>query len=166
MAEYRKIAVSDIENSPNPTTIKKEVDEALDIAAFGFNVYTVKQGEQMPWGYHYHPSHEEVFYVCSGSITVETADGTQEVNSGEIFYVPPGSPNRAYNPNDEPARVIAVGAPKDEDDSIIEEYCHNCEAITERISEHITDEKGREGYRLLCAQCNTETNRFFKDDQY
>ena len=70
---YRTVDVDDLPNAPNPTTAKKEVDEALGVESFGFNVYTVAPGERVPWGFHSHPRHEEVFYVLDGVLTVDTA---------------------------------------------------------------------------------------------
>jgi quercetin dioxygenase-like cupin family protein len=152
---YRRAVVDAIPDTPNPTRRKKELDEAVGATAFGFNLYEAAPGEQVPWGYHRHPDHEELFYVLSGSVVVETADGEIELGAGEALFVPPDAPNRARAVGEEPARLIAVGAPKSADDSRISEPCPACGAETDRTYEDRGDV-----YVLSCAACGAETTRF------
>ena len=148
MPEYTKVTVDDLPDAPNPTRHKKEVDEAVGATEFGFNVYTVDPGEQVPWGYHRHPDHEELFYVIEGELVVETADGDLTVDAGEALFVGPDSPNKARAVGDSPARVIAVGAPKDSDGAVIAEECPACGAETDR-----TYDRDGDDYVLSCADC-------------
>lgn len=178
MPEYPHVRVKELPDAPNPTAHKKEVDEALGIEAFGFNVYTARPGERLPWGYHSHTDHEELVYVIEGRLAVETpatrngdesedtADRTDEsrdgilcVRAGEALFVPPGAPQCARAVGKKPAQVIAIGAPKSTDDAVIAEYCPACEATTDRTHEAIeTDDEPV--YVLSCAECGTETDRF------
>ncbi|GGL58656.1 cupin domain-containing protein [Halocalculus aciditolerans] len=157
MAGYEKVDVWSLPNAPNPTTAKREVDEAVGASAFGFNVYEAAPGERVPWGRHRHPDHEELFFVLSGSLTVATPDGEYAVEEGEAFFVPADALNEAFVDESEQAacRFVAVGAPKDRDDAIIEEECPHCGAVTDRESE-----RADETYVLRCAACGAETDRF------
>jgi len=155
--DYRRVAVDGLPNRPNPSRVKREVDEAVGATAFGFNVYEADPGEQLPWGYHSHPDHEELFYVVAGVLVVETPEEEYRVGAGEAFFVPPDHPNRARAVGDEPARVVAVGAPKADDRAVIAEQCPACGADTDR--EYETVEEGSV-YVLRCVDCGTETDRF------
>lgn len=157
MPDYRKVAVSDVPNTPNPTRAKRELDEALGISTFGLNYYVAEPGEQVPWGRHRHPDHEEAFYVLEGALRVETPEREFLVEADEAFYVPADHWNRAVAAGDEPCRLLAVGAPKETDEAVIEEPCPECGEVTER--EYETREDG-EVYVLTCANCGAETLRF------
>lgn len=178
--EFRHVRVEDLPDAPNPTRHKKEVDEAVGATEFGFNVVTADPGQQLPWGFHSHPDHEELFYVLSGTVefetrepqggsdgrtgseregaTRETEDRTYEVTAGEAFFVPRDRGQRGVAVGDEPARVVAVGAPKATDDAVIEEACPSCGAVTGRAfdSEQVDETTV---YVLSCAECGTETDR-------
>ena len=67
-----------------------------------------------------HETQEEAFYVLSGTLAVETPDGTYEVESGGLFAVDPGSPQRAHNPEtaEEAVEVLAIGAPPVRGDAV------------------------------------------------
>lgn len=155
--DYRHVRVDDIPDAPNPTRHKKEVDEAVGASAFGFNVYTADPGERVPWGYHRHPDHEELIYVLDGALEIETADDTVRVEGGEAFFVPPNAPQSARAIGDQPARFVAVGAPKTEDGSVIEERCPECGETTGRTHEAVDD---GDTYILYCEDCGAETDRF------
>jgi mannose-6-phosphate isomerase-like protein (cupin superfamily) len=153
---YRTVHVDDLPDAPSPCS-KKEVDEALDVEGFGFNVYHVAPGERVPWGYHHHPRHEEVFCVLDGVLTVDTPDGSLIVEEGEALRVPPGHPNRAHNAGEEVVGLIAVGAPKETDEAVIAERCPACGEVTDRRSDRAD---GGDTIVLRCAGCGAETERF------
>jgi mannose-6-phosphate isomerase-like protein (cupin superfamily) len=157
---YPIVSVDGLPNAPSPAHAKKEVDEALGIDAFGFNVYTVFPGERVPWGFHRHPRHEEVFYVFEGTLTVDTADEPLTVGAGEVLRIPPDHPNRAHNADEGVVRLVAVGAPKETEDAVIEERCPSCEEVTGRRGERIDD---GDTVVLLCSECGAETDRFGRD---
>ena len=154
MTHVTKVAVEDLPDAPNPTRHKKEVDEALGTTEFGFNYYVADPGERLPWGSHRHPDHEELFYVLEGALEVETSDGLLPVTAGEAVFVPSDTTNLARATGEEPARVIAVGAPKERDGAIIEERCPSCGAETDRISAVDGDD-----YVLSCAACGEVVDR-------
>lgn len=156
MSEYRKLAVEDVENTPNPTRVKRELDEAVGATAFGLNYYVADPGEQVPWGRHRHPDHEEAFYVLSGELQVETPEGEFSVGADELFFVPENCWNRAVAVGDEPCRLLALGAPKDSDSSVIEDECPECGELTRWETERMDD---AEGWVLRCSDCGAETKR-------
>ena len=155
MLDYRKVVVDDLPDAPNPTRHKKEVDEAVGATAFGFNVYVADPGERVPWGYHRHPDHEELFYVLEGELAVETAEGEMRVRAGEALFVGRDAPNGARAVGDLPTRFVAVGAPTAEDGAVIAEVCPACGETTDRESRRAGDT-----VVLACAGCGAETDRF------
>jgi mannose-6-phosphate isomerase-like protein (cupin superfamily) len=159
MSGYRTVSVDDVPNTPSPAREKKEVDEAVGATEFGFNAYAAEPGEEIPWGYHRHPDHEELFYVLSGRLAFETPEGEFRVGPGEAFFVPRDHPNKARVVGDAPARFIAVGAPKASDEAIIEEECHACGEVADR-EYAVESGGGTEMYVLTCAACGAETKRF------
>jgi quercetin dioxygenase-like cupin family protein len=177
--EFPRVDVEALPDAPNPTTHKKEVDEALGIEAFGFNVYTARPGERLPWGYHYHLDHEELLYVIEGELELETpetrgtggdddggtADGGGEdegepprLAAGEALLVSPGAPQCTRAVGDSVTRVIAAGAPKDADGAVISEFCPACEEHTDRTYDQSETDDGPV-YVLSCADCGKETDR-------
>ena len=153
---YQHVDVTDLPDAPNPTREKKEVDEAVGATAFGFNVMTADPGEQLPWGYHRHPDHEELFYVVSGALRFETPDEEFRVATGEAFFVEPDSPQKAVAVGDGPAVVVATGAPKAADDAVVEERCPACGETTDRTHEEDVED-GERVYHLLCTSCGERT---------
>jgi len=83
----------------------------------GMRVYEAEPGEQLPLSYHYHDEQVEAFYVLAGTLHVETPAGDRVVEAEQVLVVEPGSPQRAYNPDDadESVRVLAIGAPSADD---------------------------------------------------
>jgi mannose-6-phosphate isomerase-like protein (cupin superfamily) len=76
-------------------------------------VYTARPGDQIPLNYHRHEEQEEAFFVLEGTLHVETPEGEFVVGEEQAFVVDPGSPHRAFIPDDADGRVrvLAVGAP-------------------------------------------------------
>ena len=162
--DYRQVVVDDLPDAPNPTRGKREVDEAVGAAGFGYNVFLADPGEELPWGYHYHPDHEEVLHVLEGELRVETPTGERHVDAGEVLYVPADHPQKAVSVGEGPARVIAVGAPAASDDAVIVEECDACGEWTGREFES-PEEDGTTVYVLSCAGCGAETDRLYPGDE-
>lgn len=114
---YHHIAVEDIEATPERPCTQRSISRAAGLDNLGANVYEVAPGEQIPLAYHYHDDQEEVFYVSSGTLHVETPGETFEVGADEVFVVEPDSPQRAFVPQsaDEAVRAFVVGAPAVDD---------------------------------------------------
>jgi len=83
----------------------------------GLRVYELAPGEQSGLAYHYHDEQVEAFFVLDGTLQVETPDQEYVVEREQAFFVDPGSPQRAYNPENatDNVRVLAVGAPSVDD---------------------------------------------------
>lgn len=154
---YEHVRVEELEDAPNPTRHKKEVDEAVGAGTFGFNVMVADEGQQLPWGYHEHPDHEELFYVLAGEVAFETPEGEFAVGPGEAFFVPAGHPQKGVATEDD-TRVVAAGAPKDGDDAVVMEECPECGAETDRDYQSVVEDGGT-AYVLYCADCGAQVDR-------
>lgn len=171
----RAVAVGELPDGLSPARSKKEIDEAVGATAFGCNRYEADAGEALPWGRHYHPDHEELFYVIAGELAVETPGGTVRIGADEALFVPPGCRNLARAVADG-TRVLAVGAPKGNDRAVIEEECPACgertggEAVRvgeadgtretgEETGEATTGGDGGPTYAVRCVECGTEFRR-------
>ncbi len=111
---YHVIDPMDLEPEPDRPSEMRYVSEAADMDRLGLRTYTVAPGEEIPLsGLHYHDEQEEVFYVRSGELSVETPEELYTVPAGRFFVAEPESPHRAHNADDadEPVRVIGIGAP-------------------------------------------------------
>ncbi|MFC5368358.1 cupin domain-containing protein [Salinirubrum litoreum] len=99
----------------------RRLSEPAGLSQMAINRFSAEPGEQLPLAYHYHDEQEEVFYVLSGTLAVETPDEEYTVETGDLFAVDPGSPQRAYNPADadESVQVLAIGAPPVSGDAVV-----------------------------------------------
>jgi mannose-6-phosphate isomerase-like protein (cupin superfamily) len=115
---YRTVRTQDVEPTPDRPCELRRLTEVAGLEQVALNRYSVEPGEEIPLAYHYHDEQEEAFYVISGTIEVETPEGTFEVGSDELFAADPESPHRAYCPDDAAgtAAVLAVGAPQADGD--------------------------------------------------
>ena len=114
---YQHLFVDDIEPTPDRPSVQRSISDAAGLENAAVNVYEVAPGEDIPLAYHYHDDQEELFYVLSGTLAVETPEGTYEVGEDEAFVVEPDSPQRAHNPASatDPVRTLVVGAPAVDD---------------------------------------------------
>ena len=114
---YQHVVVDDLDPTPDRPSVRRAVGEAADLTEFAVNRYEVQPGEQIPLAYHVHGEQEELFYVLSGTLSVETPEGIYEVGTDEVLAVEPESPQRAFVPESagETTVVLAVGAPAVDD---------------------------------------------------
>ncbi|WP_101298077.1 cupin domain-containing protein [Halegenticoccus soli] len=110
---YRVVRTDGVEPAPDRPCELRRLSAPAGLEQMAINRFVAEPGEQLPLAYHYHDDQEEAFYVLSGTLHVETPEGTYELGPNDLFAVDPGSPQRAYNPEeaDAPVDVIAVGAP-------------------------------------------------------
>lgn len=110
---YHVIDPGSVGPTPDRPCVQRALGDAAGLDNLAVNLYEVAPGEQIPLAYHYHETQEEVFYVESGDLHVETPEGEQVVPAGNLFAVEPDSPQRAFVPEDadEPVRALVVGAP-------------------------------------------------------
>jgi mannose-6-phosphate isomerase-like protein (cupin superfamily) len=90
------------------------ISDVAELSSLHAATYEMSPGEQLARTYHYHEQREELFYVLSGTVHIETPNEEVSVTTGEVFIAEPNSPHRAFVPADaaEGACVLGVGAPK------------------------------------------------------
>jgi quercetin dioxygenase-like cupin family protein len=111
---YHVFETDSLEPTPDYPCTRRSISEATDLSMLAAATYTLEPGEQLPRTYHSHDQREELFYVLSGELSVETPDRTYSVPEESIFVAEPDSPHRAYNPETagESVSVLGVGAPQ------------------------------------------------------
>jgi uncharacterized cupin superfamily protein len=59
---------------------------------------------------HMHYGVEEMFFVLSGTLTVRTPEGEEELSPGDVVYFPEGQAglHTFSNPTDEPVRMLGI----------------------------------------------------------
>lgn len=114
---YHHVDPDEIEPTPDRPSVQRAISDAVGLENVAVNRYEAEPGEAIPLAYHYHDDQEELFYVLSGTLTVETPEGTYEVGADEAFVVEPDSPQYASAADDagETTRVLVVGAPRVDD---------------------------------------------------
>lgn len=110
---YRTVDADAVEPEPDRPSECRKLGGPAGLANMAVNRFRAEPGEEIPLAYHYHDEQEEAFYVLDGTLSVETPEGTYEVEPDHLFAVDPGSPQRAFVPADadESATVLAIGAP-------------------------------------------------------
>lgn len=115
---YHVVDPDDLDPEPDRPSEMRYVSEAAGLEHLGLRVYRVDPGEEIPLsGMHYHDEQEEVFYVRSGTLSVETPEDLFRVEPGQFFVAEPGSPHRAHvaDDADRQAEVVGMGAPPQSD---------------------------------------------------
>jgi uncharacterized cupin superfamily protein len=83
---------------------------------FGANVLGASLRELLPsapaCSLHMHYGVEEMFFVLTGSPTVRTPEGEEELSPGDVVYFPEGPDglHDFFNPTSEPVRLLAVSS--------------------------------------------------------
>jgi mannose-6-phosphate isomerase-like protein (cupin superfamily) len=110
---YRVLDTDDIDTTDDRPCSMRRLAGPAGLERVALNRFRAEPGEMLPLAYHYHDEQEEAFYVLSGTLSVETPDGTHEIEEDNLFAVASGSPQRAFNPDDAVAavEVLAIGAP-------------------------------------------------------
>jgi uncharacterized cupin superfamily protein len=129
---------------------RRRLGDALATDHVAVNHYCVAPDDRLA-GLHAHADQEEVFVVLDGAVTFETLDGRVSIGAGEAVRFPPGEFQSCHNAADEPAIVLALGAPRDGDDVRVPVRCPDCGAGEHRL----TFPDGEE--RLVCPACGAET---------
>jgi quercetin dioxygenase-like cupin family protein len=122
--EYHVVDPDDLEPLPDRPSETRSISDAADLETLGVRLYRVEPGEDIPLtGLHYHEQQEELFYVLSGQLRVETPGTEFALDPGEVFVAHPESPHRVFNDADATAdvHVLAVGAPSISDGHPYEE---------------------------------------------
>lgn len=117
---YRTVSTEAQESMSGRPSELRRLTEAAGLDNVAINRYSAEPGEMLPLTYHYHEEQEEAFYVISGTIEIETPEGTFAVGTDELFAADAESPHRAYCPEDADgtAEVLAIGAPPASGDAV------------------------------------------------
>ena len=110
---YHVIDPDHLDPTPDRDADRRAIGESAGLENVALNVYTADPGQTVPLKYHYHDEQEEAFVVLEGTLHVETPETEYTADAGEVFVAEPGSPHRAFVPEDADSgvRVVAVGAP-------------------------------------------------------
>jgi mannose-6-phosphate isomerase-like protein (cupin superfamily) len=68
---------------------------SFDIATANGNAVRLRVMENVAASWHIHKHSDELFYVLSGIVFIDTEEGTREMSPGELFVVPSGIRHRA-----------------------------------------------------------------------
>lgn len=114
---YHHVGVAGIDPASGRPNSKRSIADAPGLENVAVNRYEAEPGEEIPLASHYHDDQEEVFYVLSGTLAVETPEETHEVAADEAFVVEPDSPQRAHVRESADERAVApvIGAPAVDD---------------------------------------------------
>ncbi|WP_435317273.1 cupin domain-containing protein [Haloarchaeobius sp. TZWSO28] len=91
--------------------------------------YRLAPGDGFPGGLHAHTDQAEVFVVLAGVATFETPDapgGEVTVSAGEAIRFGPGEFQTGWNRGDTDCVALALGAPRDTEDTRIPVACPDC----------------------------------------
>lgn len=155
-ADMNHVRIDDIESTPSPSAVRRPLADALGATDLAVNYFELEPGDSFAYGYHAHHDQEEVFYVQSGTATFETEDGDRRVAAGEAVRFAPGEFQQGRNDGDERVVALALGAPKETDETEVYRECPACDDRTPARFERADD-----GALLtVCADCDTETGRF------
>jgi quercetin dioxygenase-like cupin family protein len=68
--------------------------KSLDLGAVNGNAVRLRVMEGVTADWHTHADSDELFYVISGTLYMDTEHGTREVRTGGLFVVPAGTRHR------------------------------------------------------------------------
>ena len=69
--------------------------KSFDVATVNGNAVRLRVMQDVAAGWHVHESSDELFYVFSGTVSMETEHGTREISAGQLVVVPAGTQHRA-----------------------------------------------------------------------
>lgn len=155
-----KVAVDDVGPSDLNPALRALTGElgATDLA---LNRYDADPGALISGGYHTHHDQEEVFVVQSGRVTYETEDGDLTLGEGEAIRFAPGEFHHAYNATDDPAVVLAIGAPSYSSEVESVRECTDCGEVFHHRRPSVLGAADGDGRipPVDCPRCGGETRR-------
>src|SRR2546430_10077957 len=69
--------------------------KSFDVATVNDNAVRFRVMENRVANWHVHDDSDELFYVVSGTLTMDTDEGAREIRAGQLFVVPMGTRHRA-----------------------------------------------------------------------
>jgi mannose-6-phosphate isomerase-like protein (cupin superfamily) len=153
----RKVDLTEMESRMGPAAVSRPLTDALGTTDVAMNYYEIDPGESTAYGFHVHSDQEEVFYVQSGTVGFETAEGEVTVEAGEAVRFGPGEYQRSHNVGEERATLLVVGAPKEAGETEILRECEDC---GERTPHGLEMAEDKSAILARCEECGTVTGRF------
>jgi len=89
-----------------------------------WNAYTVCEAIEPPEsgaGFHRHPSYDETFIICDGHYDFRLGEELLKLGSGDVVFVPRGTPHGFVSTGPEMGRQIIISSPGGIFDSMIAE---------------------------------------------
>lgn len=152
MEHVRIEAVAELETNP-ASSLRRPIGDALGTTDVAVNHYELEPGDSLSGGLHAHHDQEEIFIVVGGEVTFDVGPDRDSVpvSAGEAIRFAPGEYQEGYNDHEEPAEVLALGAPPGTED--IDSYipCRECEAET-ILAFHVEGETSVH----TCLECGNE----------
>ncbi|WP_439025425.1 cupin domain-containing protein [Haloarchaeobius sp. DT45] len=150
----RRVALADVaSDDPGDESDRHHLASALGTESLALTRYRIAPGDGLPGGVHAHTDQEEVFVVLDGTVTFETpaaADGRVAVSAGEAIRFAPGEFQSGWNRGESDCTVLALGAPRDSDDTRIPVACPDCDHPDLRL------DVGGDAPTLVCPACAAE----------
>ncbi len=107
-----------------PTVGIRAIDEVLGLEEMGAKLWYFEPGDEV--GYHAHPVEEELYYVIKGEFSVKMGPADdpvyETVGPGTFFAAGPYEPHGHRYVGDDEGIVLAIGAPGDAGDDVIDPY--------------------------------------------
>jgi mannose-6-phosphate isomerase-like protein (cupin superfamily) len=85
----------------------RKVRRALGVTAFGVNAIVYPPG--FDGFHHYHDEQDELYFVHSGTASVEVEGEVRELGPGGLLHVEATTPRKVSNAGDEPLVLLVVG---------------------------------------------------------
>lgn len=143
-----KVAIADVDGFLTTATVMKPITRALGATDVAINYFEVEPGDSFSTALHTHHDQEELFYLLSGTATWDTPDGELTVDAGEVVRFAPGEFQHGYNDGEETVTALAIGAPADSEELVIE--CPDCGQRSEPTMEMNDD---RTAIAVECPNC-------------
>lgn len=140
----------------------RQLADALSVEGFALNHFELEPGQSTAHSIHKHPVQEEVFLVLSGSVSVERPGAADDVHltADDLLRVPPDTFQFVVNRSDEPATLLALGAPREYQER--SRYLIDCPACETETEQTIGTREPADGDRVIvceCEACDAETHR-------
>ena len=107
---HRAELLSDDDASPEAFAAREaDIGSAIGGEHLGGSLLEIPPGKRA-WPYHWEAAHEEWLLVLSGTPTMRTPEGEEELTAGDVVCWPAG-PEGAHalrNASDEPSRVVML----------------------------------------------------------
>lgn len=102
----------------------RPVDEMLVLDSMGAKLWYFEPGDEV--GYHAHPEEEELYYVIEGEFSLKLGDPDdptyETVGPGTFYAAGPREPHGHRCVGDGPGVVLALGAPGDAGDEVLDPH--------------------------------------------